>query len=86
MNNGLSDKIVIHDFRKGYRFSSSFHRERPSIGINEVAELCHMGSSSMSAVVERLVKGEYIVRTRSDADRRSVKLQITDSIRHVRFR
>jgi len=29
-------------------------------------------------VVERLVKGEYIVRTRSDSDRRSVKLQITD--------
>ncbi|WP_413372269.1 MarR family winged helix-turn-helix transcriptional regulator [Paenibacillus taichungensis] len=56
----------------------SILKERPSIGINEVAELCHMGSSSMSAVVERLVKGEYIVRTRSDSDRRSVKLQITD--------
>jgi DNA-binding MarR family transcriptional regulator len=52
-------------------------KERPALGINEIADLCHMGSSSMSAVVERLVKGEYIVRTRSDADRRSVVLQIT---------
>ncbi|WP_434750629.1 MarR family winged helix-turn-helix transcriptional regulator [Paenibacillus amylolyticus] len=55
----------------------SILKERPSLGINDVADLCHMGSSSMSAVVERLVKGEYIVRTRSDADRRSVMLQIT---------
>lgn len=55
----------------------SILKERPSLGINEIADLCHMGSSSMSAVVERLVKGEYIVRTRSDADRRSVMLQIT---------
>ncbi|PZT54444.1 MarR family winged helix-turn-helix transcriptional regulator [Paenibacillus silvae] len=55
----------------------SILKERPALGINEIADLCHMGSSSMSAVVERLVKGEYIVRTRSHADRRSVVLQIT---------
>ncbi|PYE51253.1 winged helix-turn-helix transcriptional regulator [Paenibacillus barcinonensis] len=55
----------------------SILKERPSIGINDLAELSHMGSSSMSAVVERLVKGDYIERTRSDADRRSVMLQIT---------
>ncbi|CAI6057818.1 hypothetical protein PAECIP112173_01661 [Paenibacillus sp. JJ-100] len=55
----------------------SILKERPALGINEIADLCHMGSSSMSAVVERLVKGEYIVRTRSDADRRSVVLQVT---------
>ncbi|CAH1190474.1 MarR family winged helix-turn-helix transcriptional regulator [Paenibacillus sp. JJ-223] len=56
----------------------SILKERPSIGNNDVAELCHVGSSSMSAVVERLVKGGYIVRTRSDSDRRSVVLQMTD--------
>ena len=55
----------------------SILKERPALGINEIADLCHMGSSSMSAVVERLVKGEYIERTRSDIDRRSVVLQIT---------
>ncbi|WDH97215.1 MarR family transcriptional regulator [Paenibacillus urinalis] len=48
--------------------------EHPNIGLAELAELCHMGSSTTSGVVDRLVKAELVERGRCLHDRRSLEL------------
>ncbi|WP_249344776.1 MarR family transcriptional regulator [Paenibacillus sp. Marseille-Q4541] len=51
--------------------------EHPNIGLAELADLCHMGSSTMSGVIDRLVKADLVVRERCAQDRRSLELQVT---------
>lgn len=60
--------------------------EHPNIGLAELAELCHMGSSTTSGVVDRLVKAELVERGRCLHDRRSLELQVTEKGREVQKR
>lgn len=60
--------------------------EHPNIGLAELAELCHMGSSTTSGVVDRLVKAELVERARCLHDRRSLVLQVTEKGREVQKR
>ncbi|MFD2701546.1 MarR family winged helix-turn-helix transcriptional regulator [Paenibacillus shunpengii] len=60
--------------------------EHPNIGLAELAELCHMGSSTTSGVVDRLVKAELVERDRCLHDRRSLELQVTVKGREVQKR
>ncbi|MFD1138755.1 MarR family winged helix-turn-helix transcriptional regulator [Paenibacillus urinalis] len=60
--------------------------EHPNIGLAELAELCHMGSSTTSGVVDRLVKAELVERDRCLHDRRSLELQVTEKGREVQKR
>ena len=52
--------------------------EHPNIGLSELAELCHMGNSTMSGVIDRLVKAGMVVRERCLQDRRSLELHVTE--------
>jgi DNA-binding MarR family transcriptional regulator len=51
--------------------------KRPNIGLSELADIAHVGSSSMSGVVDRLTKAGYIARGRHEHDRRSLVLTLT---------
>ncbi|MFC3750395.1 MarR family winged helix-turn-helix transcriptional regulator [Paenibacillus sp. GCM10012306] len=50
----------------------------PSIGITELAELLHLGNSSASGVVDRMVKAGLLTRERSESDRRIFQVSLTD--------
>ncbi|MDQ0196687.1 MarR family winged helix-turn-helix transcriptional regulator [Paenibacillus wynnii] len=58
----------------------------PEIGITELAELLHLGNSAASGVVDRMVKAGLITRQRSESDRRSFKLSMTDKGIEIRER
>ncbi|WP_036634889.1 MarR family winged helix-turn-helix transcriptional regulator [Paenibacillus massiliensis] len=58
--------------------------ERPNTSLTELAERAHMGNSTMSGVVERLVKAGYISRERLPNDRRSLTLRITSEGEQIR--
>ncbi|MGP0583591.1 MarR family winged helix-turn-helix transcriptional regulator [Paenibacillus timonensis] len=53
-------------------------QNNPQIGVTELADQMRMGNSTVSGVIDRLVKAGLVVRARLDSDRRSVALQITD--------
>lgn len=53
-------------------------QNNPHIGVTELADQMRMGNSTVSGVIDRLVKAGLVVRERLDSDRRSVVLQITD--------
>ncbi|WP_232729970.1 MarR family winged helix-turn-helix transcriptional regulator [Paenibacillus phocaensis] len=53
-------------------------QDNPQIGVTELADQMRMGNSTVSGVIDRLVKAGLVIRGRLDNDRRSVALQITD--------
>ncbi|MGJ8559190.1 MAG: MarR family winged helix-turn-helix transcriptional regulator [Litorimonas sp.] len=50
-------------------------RARPS----EVARLVHLSQATITSIVDRLVKAELVTRARSEADRRSVDIILTEA-------
>jgi len=58
----------------------------PDIGITDLAELLHLGNSAASGVVDRMVKAGLVIRQRSESDRRSFKLSMTDKGIEIRER
>ncbi|MDO7904986.1 MarR family transcriptional regulator [Paenibacillus sp. JX-17] len=59
-------------------------KSRPNIGLAELADACFMGSSSMSGVVDRLVKAGYVSRERLESDRRVLTLRMTEKGEEIR--
>lgn len=57
--------------------------KEPQIGVTELAERMRLGNSTVSGVVDRLVKAELIERHRSASDRRSVTLSLTEKGKEV---
>ena len=55
----------------------------PLIGVTELAERMRLGNSTVSGVVDRLVKAELVERHRSARDRRSVTLSLTEKGKEV---
>lgn len=58
----------------------------PDIGNSELAEHMHLGNSAMSGIVDRMVNAGLVERTRSEHDRRSFKLRVTETGRLIRER
>lgn len=50
-------------------------RARPS----EVARLVHLSQATITSIVDRLVKADLVTRARSEADRRSVDIILTQA-------
>lgn len=59
--------------------------KHPNIGITELAERMKLGNSTVSGIIDRLVKAGMVERTRSETDRRSVILCITEKGREAEF-
>ncbi|MGG6311301.1 MarR family winged helix-turn-helix transcriptional regulator [Paenibacillus macerans] len=55
----------------------------PQTGVTELADLLRMGNSTVSGIVDRLVKAGLVERKRLDTDRRNVILKITDQGREI---
>jgi DNA-binding MarR family transcriptional regulator len=53
------------------------------LSVGELAERTLTSQSSVSEVVQKLVTGNYVARTRSTRDARSVELSLTDSGRAI---
>ncbi|WP_379127639.1 MarR family winged helix-turn-helix transcriptional regulator [Paenibacillus sp. sgz500958] len=58
----------------------------PEIGITDLAELLHLGNSAASGVVDRMVKAGLLIRQRSESDRRSFELSLTEKGIEIRER
>ncbi|WP_018132322.1 MarR family winged helix-turn-helix transcriptional regulator [Effusibacillus pohliae] len=52
--------------------------KHPNIGLGELADRVHLTNSTISGVVDRLVKAGLIVRETPPHDRRAISLVITD--------
>ncbi|GGN96871.1 MarR family winged helix-turn-helix transcriptional regulator [Saccharibacillus kuerlensis] len=52
-------------------------RDRPEIGLGELAEHMRLGSSTVSGVIDRLVKAELVIRERPDHNRRAIVLKLS---------
>lgn len=52
--------------------------QTPRIRLSELADAIHIGSSAASGIVDRLVKMGTIKRERSESDRRSITLMLTE--------
>lgn len=53
-------------------------KEHPRIGLGELSEYILLGTSTTSGIVDRLVKAGLVSRERSETDRRSVTLSLTE--------
>ncbi|MGX4583948.1 MarR family winged helix-turn-helix transcriptional regulator [Paenibacillus chitinolyticus] len=53
-------------------------KEHPLIGLGELSEYILLGTSTTSGIVDRLVKAGLVSRERSETDRRSVTLKLTE--------
>ncbi|MEC0248098.1 MarR family winged helix-turn-helix transcriptional regulator [Paenibacillus chitinolyticus] len=53
-------------------------KEHPNIGLGELSEYILLGTSTTSGIVDRLVKAGLVSRERSETDRRSVTLKLTE--------
>lgn len=51
--------------------------KNPDIALTELAEMIQVGKSAMSGIVDRLVQAELIERKRSESDRRTLKIKVT---------
>lgn len=51
----------------------------PLIGLGELSELMHIGASTASGVVDRLVQAGLIRRERTEKDRRAVVLRLSQA-------
>ncbi|MFD1178046.1 MarR family winged helix-turn-helix transcriptional regulator [Paenibacillus puldeungensis] len=58
-------------------------QNNPQIGVTELADVLRLGNSTVSGVIDRLEKANLVVRKRSDSDRRSVTLEITEKGREI---
>ncbi|MDO3409150.1 MarR family transcriptional regulator [Saccharibacillus sp. CPCC 101409] len=52
-------------------------RDRPEIGLGDLAEHMRLGSSTVSGVIDRLVKAELVIRERPDYNRRALVLNLS---------
>ncbi|ASK61697.1 transcriptional regulator [Virgibacillus phasianinus] len=51
--------------------------ENPNISLQELTKKMSSGKSTVSSIVDRLVKAEYVKRERSKEDRRAIVLSLT---------
>jgi DNA-binding MarR family transcriptional regulator len=52
--------------------------ERPGISLSDLAEKILVGNSTTSGIIDRMEKAGYVTRERSEADRRSIQLRLTE--------
>ncbi|RAP73440.1 MarR family winged helix-turn-helix transcriptional regulator [Paenibacillus montanisoli] len=50
----------------------------PAIKLTELAEKLHLGNSTTSGIIDRMVKAELVSRERTEEDRRAITLTLTD--------
>ncbi|NGZ73819.1 MarR family winged helix-turn-helix transcriptional regulator [Saccharibacillus alkalitolerans] len=58
-------------------------RDRPEIGLGELAENMRLGSSTVSGVIDRLVKAELVIRERPVHNRRALVLKLSPKGKQV---
>ncbi|ANS73916.1 hypothetical protein AWM70_04495 [Paenibacillus yonginensis] len=61
-------------------------REQPELSMSDLAERVHLGNSTLSGVIDRMEKAGYVERKRSDLDRRTVTLHLTNEGREIEER
>lgn len=64
-------------------YAMKIMRREEQIGVTDLAEKMQLGPSTVSGVVDRLVKSELVERHRSLDDRRSVSLILTEKGKEV---
>lgn len=52
--------------------------DHPGLSLTELAEKLSATNSTMSGIIDRMVKAELIIRNRLESDRRAISLSLTD--------
>lgn len=52
--------------------------ENPNTRLSDLAERMNLGNSTMSGIIDRMVKADYVSRERAPNDRRAITLSLTE--------
>lgn len=59
-------------------FAMGIIKKKPNISLGKLSELSRVSNSTMSGIVDRLVRAKWVVRERSESDRRTLTMKLTD--------
>ncbi len=72
------DQIKVHGFTSSQCYSLIEIQKSSSLTMNELSDRMNLDSSTMTRVIDKLVRDELIKRERDEADRRIVLVSLTD--------
>ncbi|MBC1336160.1 MarR family transcriptional regulator [Listeria booriae] len=73
----LQEEAAKRDITTVQLFSLGTLKREPHLTLGELAERVQVNKSTMSGIVDRLVKANYLTRGREEGNRRALNLQLT---------
>ncbi|MBC1402194.1 MarR family transcriptional regulator [Listeria booriae] len=73
----LQEEAAKRDITTVQLFSLGTLKREPRLTLGELAERVQVNKSTMSGIVDRLVKANYLTRGREEGNRRALNLQLT---------
>lgn len=77
------DQIKVHGFTSSQCYSLIEILKAGSLTMNELSDKMNLDSSTMTRVIDKLVRDELIKRERDEADRRIMLVSLTDKGREA---
>lgn len=77
------DQIKIHGFTTSQCYTLLEIRKSGDITVSELSDKMNLNASTMTRVLDNLVRDEYVLRDRGESDRRVVTLSLTDKGREA---
>lgn len=72
------DQIKIYGFTTSQCYTLLELNKFGSLSMNEISEKMNLNSSTMTRILDKLVRDKYIMRSRDEADRRIVVVKLTE--------
>lgn len=72
------DKIKVHGFTTSQCYALLELKKAGSLTMNELSERMNLNTSTMTRIMDNLVRDQYVIRDRDEADRRVVVVSLTD--------
>ncbi|MBC1291989.1 MarR family transcriptional regulator [Listeria booriae] len=73
----LQEEAAKRDITTVQLFALGTLKREPHLTLGELAERVQVNKSTMSGIVDRLVKANYLTRGREEGNRRALNLQLT---------
>ena len=77
LHSGDSACLTDHCMTPGQFFTGCILRNHINLTMSELAEKLHTSLSTVTGLIDRMVKNKYVERNRVDTDRRLVKVRLS---------
>lgn len=77
------DQIKIHGFTTSQCYTLLEINKSGGLTVSELSDKMNLNASTMTRVLDNLVRDEYVIRDRDESDRRVVTLALTDKGREA---